>query len=61
MKKTYERPAMAAMEMDMSQQILTGSTGSGISVDETGSITDENDFQSRHKNSGWSSDSWYEY
>lgn len=59
MKKTYQRPAMEIMDMDM-QQILAASVGSGIHTDGSGSIDSEEEFGSRYKDPMWDSGLWSE-
>lgn len=59
MKKTYQRPTMEIMDMDM-QQILAASTASGLHTNGNGSIESENEFGSRHKDSMWDTELWSE-
>lgn len=60
MKRTYQRPALHIVELDTTQHILTGSTDSGLTTDNSGSLDDESDFGTRRKDSNWNSTLWSE-
>lgn len=60
MKRTYQRPALHIVELDTTQHILTGSTDSGLTTDNSGSLDNESDFGTRQKESSWNSTLWSE-
>ena len=60
MKRTYQRPALHIVELDTTQHILTGSTDSGLTTDNSGSLDNESDFGTRRKDSNWNSTLWSE-